>query len=140
MERGTDQLHRRPISEPSGVSDEDPAMVAGASLFWAPKHLRRRVLGYAQRRIDLGGPGEQAPLQVRGRGDSGTQRQLAGCEAAAAAAADGQRGPVRRNLRQAPWQLAQRDVDGALEVSGAEFMYLAHVDQARRRRACLAQQ
>jgi hypothetical protein len=31
-ERGTDQLYRRPISEPSGVNDEDPAIVAGSSL------------------------------------------------------------------------------------------------------------
>src|ERR1700694_4163610 len=111
---------------------------------WFAKSRRHRhacgPLRDRQRRIDLGVPAEQASLQVRGRGHSGTQRQLAGCEAAAATAADEHRGVVRRNLRQAPWQLAQRDVDGTFEVSGAEFMHLAHVDQARRRRACVAQQ
>ena len=47
---------------------------------------------------------------------------------------------MRGNLRQALRQLAQRDVDRTVQVSGAELIHLAHVDQAWRGRARVAQQ
>src|SRR5205807_2807407 len=64
---------------------------------------------------------------------------LAGCEAPTATSADEHRRAAGGDLADPLRQLAERDVDRALEVPGVEFVILADVDEGRRAGA-LAQQ